>query len=67
MKDSFIIILFFLLGCIVGLTGYIDITNSNIGFYVLCSLMFFVGVSIGINPELIKSFKSLNRKRPKVG
>lgn len=60
MKGSLIIIAFFILGCIGGVTGIIDTTNSGISFYVLCALMFCVGISVGVNPDIIKNFRSLN-------
>lgn len=63
MKGSLIIIGFFIIGCICGITKLIPLEqfiDSQISFYVLCLLMFTVGVSIGCDPATIKNFKSLN-------
>ncbi len=34
--------------------------NKDLSFYVLCLLMFCVGISLGKNPKILKSFKTLN-------
>jgi uncharacterized membrane protein YbjE (DUF340 family) len=36
------------------------LTESRLSFYALCLLMFCVGVSIGKNPDIAASFRSLN-------
>lgn len=62
MKGSLIIIAFFLLGALCGLYHLIpyDFTQSKLSFYALCALMFCVGISVGNDPQTLKSFRSLN-------
>lgn len=62
MKGSLIIVAFFALGTLCGLYHLIpfDFADSKLSFYALCGLMFFVGLSIGSDPNTLKSFRSLN-------
>ncbi len=62
MKGSLIIVGFFILGCIVGIYDIIpfDLTESNLSYYALCGLMFCVGISVGNDPEVLKSFRTLS-------
>lgn len=62
MKGSFVIVSFFILGIILGITHLIpsDITSGKLSFYVLCGLLFSVGFSIGNDPKILKSFRSIN-------
>lgn len=62
MKGSIIIVSFFLLGSICGYYDWLPpyIIEGNLSYYVLCGLMFCVGISIGNSPEVLKSFKTLN-------
>lgn len=62
MKGSLIIVSFFIVGIILGMTDLlpIDIQNSQWSFYTLCALMFSVGISVGNNPESINRFRTLN-------
>lgn len=62
MKGSLIIIAFFIIGIICGICHILplSITSNNISFYVLCGLMFSVGLSIGSDPQTLKRFKMLN-------
>ena len=61
MKGSLIIIGFFVLGCLSGLSDItFNITDTDISFYALCALMFSVGISIGNDPQTIKNFRALN-------
>lgn len=62
MKGSLIIVGFFLLGILCGIFHFIpfNIAQSDISFYVLCALMFSVGISIGNDPQTLKNFRSLN-------
>ena len=62
MKDSLIIILFFLLGILCGIFHLIplNIAESDVSFYVLCGLMFSVGLSIGNDPQTLINFRMLN-------
>lgn len=62
MKGSLIIVGFFLLGTLCGMFHLLpsDLSQSNISFYALCSLMFSVGISIGNDPQTLRNFRSLN-------
>lgn len=62
MKGSLIIISFFVAGTLCGLFHLIpfNLQESNLSFYALCALMFSVGISVGHDPNILKSFKSLN-------
>ncbi|MBQ2490740.1 MAG: lysine exporter LysO family protein [Muribaculaceae bacterium] len=62
MKGSLIIVGFFVLGIVCGLYHWLPdvVMQSDISFYVLCALMFFVGMSVGSNTSALKSFKKLN-------
>ena len=64
MKGSLIIIGFFILGIICGMTDIIpaEMLESEISLYALCALMFCVGVSIGNDPGIIKSFRQLPKR-----
>ena len=55
------IVSLFLAGVVAGVTGLAEIPEgSNVGFYVLCALIFFVGVSIGSDTSTLRSFSRLN-------
>lgn len=62
MRGSLIIVSFFAWGILCGLFHLIpyDFADSNLSYYALCALMFCVGISIGNNPETLKSFRTLN-------
>lgn len=62
MKGSLIIVGFFVLGIIVGLCDVIpdNFVNSDVSYYALCCLMFCVGISIGCDTSVLKSFKEVN-------
>ena len=62
MKGSLIIVGFFVLGIVCGLFHWLPDLNSfgNVSYIVLCALMFCVGISVGHNTEVLKSFKQLN-------
>ncbi len=62
MKGSVTIVSFFILGTLLGYFELIPISwlESKASFYVLCALMFFVGLSIGSDSKTLKSFKKLN-------
>lgn len=63
MKGSLIIIGFFVLGTLCGVSHLIPIDivmDSRISFYALCALMFNVGLSVGNDPQTLKNFRSLN-------
>lgn len=55
------IVSLFLAGVVAGVTGLATIPEgSDAGFYVLCALIFFVGVSIGSDTSTLRSFSRLN-------
>lgn len=62
MKGSLIIVSFFAVGIVCGLFRLIpdSLSDSNLSYYALCGLMFCVGISIGNDPDTLKSFRSLN-------
>lgn len=62
MKGSLIIVGFFVAGIVCGLYHWLPdvVMQSDISFYVLCALMFFVGMSVGSNTSALKSFRQLN-------
>lgn len=62
MKGSLIIVSFFILGTLCGLYQWIpfDVADSDLSFYALCALMFSVGISVGSDPQTLRSFRSLN-------
>lgn len=65
MKGSLIIIGFFVLGTLCGVSHLIPIDivmDSRISFYALCALMFSVGLSVGNDPQTLKNFRSLNSR-----
>lgn len=61
MKGSLIIVSFFIIGTLCGFYHLIpyDFTDSKLSYYALCGLMFCVGISIGNDPNTLKSFRSL--------
>ena len=62
MRSSLIIVGFFILGSLLGYFGVIptSILEGDISFYALGALMFCVGISLGSDPETLKSFKKIN-------
>lgn len=62
MKGSLIIVSFFALGIVCGLFHWLPDLDSygNVSYIVLCALMFCVGISVGHNTEVLKSFRKLN-------
>ena len=62
MKGSLIIVGFFVLGIIVGLCDVIPASfmASDVSYYALCCLMFCVGISIGCDTSVLKSFRKVN-------
>ena len=55
MRDSLIILMFFAVGVVLGVTGVLpfDISQTDIAMYALYALIFVVGFSIGNNPDII--------------
>ena len=62
MKGSLIIISFFILGIVAGLTGLIpeSFLEGNIAFYALCALLFFVGAGVGSDNNMVSRFRTLD-------
>lgn len=62
MKGSLIIVSFFVLGILCGINHLIpyDFSESKFSYYALCALMFCVGISVGNDPNTLKSFRTLN-------
>ncbi|NLI72040.1 MAG: lysine exporter LysO family protein [Bacteroidales bacterium] len=62
MRSSLIIVGFFILGSLLGYFGVIPTSflEGDISFYALGALMFCVGISLGSDPETLKSFKKIN-------
>lgn len=62
MKGSLIIVAFFIIGTLCGVYHLIpyDFIHSKLSYYALCGLMFCVGISIGNDPNMLKSFRTLN-------
>jgi len=62
MKGSIVILSFFATGLLLGLFHWLpsELLNYNISFYVLCALMFSVGLSIGNDPSSFRQFRHLN-------
>ena len=62
MKANLVIIGFFVLGIVCGFTGILpaEKLEGNTSLYVLCALMFCIGVSIGNDRHTISNFRKLN-------
>lgn len=62
MKGSLIILSFFAIGLLLGVIRWFpsEFVNFNFSFYVLCALMFSVGLSIGNDPNSLRQFRRLN-------
>lgn len=62
MKGSLVIVGFFVLGILVGLTGRVpeSLVEGNLTFYALCALLFCVGIGIGSDRKIVSKFRSLD-------
>lgn len=62
LKGSLIIILFFLLGMVLGYFRWMPafLLSDKLSLYALCVLMFSVGFGIGNDPQTIRNFRTLN-------
>ncbi|MCM1178378.1 MAG: lysine exporter LysO family protein [Clostridium sp.] len=62
MKGSLVIAGLFLLGMLCGAMDIVPsfMSGTDVSFYVLCSLMFCVGIGIGGDPQTLKNFRRLD-------
>ncbi len=62
MKGSLIIVGFFILGIVCGIMHWLPDLNAfgNVSVWTLYALLFCVGITVGNNTPLMKSFKSLD-------
>ena len=60
MKGSLIIVGFFVAGIVCGLMGWLPPLGSDVSFVTLCALLFTVGITVGNNTTLLRSFKRLD-------
>lgn len=63
MKSGLVIVSFFIVGTIVGVCGLLPgwlASVSDVSFYALCALMFFVGVSVGGDSSVLRSIRSVS-------
>jgi len=62
MKGSLIILSFFATGLLLGIYRFfpVELLGYNVSFFVLCVLMFSVGISIGNDPTSFHQFRNLN-------
>ena len=59
MKSSLIVVVFFCIGCLVGIFNDFQFDMHNLSMYILYALMLQVGISIGSNKNLKFLIKSL--------
>lgn len=64
MKASLVILSFFGAGLLLGIFRFFpsEILTYNVSFYVLCALMFSVGISIGNDPNSVSKFRHLHTR-----
>lgn len=62
MKGSLIVVAFFVLGLFVGHSDCLPswFMGSQTSFVALCALLLFVGMGIGLNPNMMRDIKSLS-------
>ena len=62
MKGSLVIVGFFVLGILAGLSGIVPekLVEGDLTFYALCALLFFVGIGVGSDRNIVSRFKSLD-------
>ena len=62
MKGSLIVVGFFVLGLLAGRMEMVPawLLDSRVSFMALCGLLLFVGMGIGLNPDMKKEVRSLN-------
>ena len=62
MKGSLIVIVFFCVGCIMGVFNKFQFDTHTVSMYILYALMLQVGISIGSNKELKSMISQLRLK-----
>lgn len=62
MKGSLIVVGFFVLGLLGGIEKMVPswLLDGDVSFVALCGLLLFVGLGIGLNPEMKKEVRSLS-------
>ena len=62
MKGSLIIIGFFILGIVCGVMQWLPDLNAygNVSYLTLCALLFCVGITVGNNTTMLKTFRQLD-------
>lgn len=62
MKGSLIVVGFFVIGLLGGIEKMVSawLLNEEVSFVALCGLLLFVGLGIGLNPEMKKEVRSLS-------
>ena len=62
MKGSLIVVGFFIIGLLGGIEKMVPswLLDGDVSFVALCGLLLFVGLSIGLNPEMKKEVRSLS-------
>lgn len=62
MKGSLIVVGFFVIGLLGGIEKMVPawLLNGEVNFVALCGLLLFVGLGIGLNPEMKKEVRSLS-------
>ena len=62
MKGSLIILSFFATGLLLGVFRWFPMEwfDNEYSFYVLCALMFSVGISIGNDPSSVRQFRNIH-------
>ena len=63
MRNSLIIVGFFIIGTFVGVFNLVPgclSYISKVSFYALCALMFFVGVNVGSDTGILRSIRSVS-------
>lgn len=62
MRDSLVIVGFFIVGIMLGLLDVLpfDLAGTDVAMYTLYTLIFSVGFTVGNNPDILRSFRKLN-------
>ena len=62
MKGSLIVVGFFVIGLLGGIVKMVPswLLDGDVSFVALCGLLLFVGLGIGLNPEMKKEVRSLS-------